>query len=276
MDVSQAIRSAVNRLAATNDTARLDAELLMAHALGMGRSHMLVHAMRDPAPPAFAGLVERRLAHEPVAHIVGRQEFYGLDLEVTSDTLIPRGDSETLVQAAREAFADRNPPCRILDLGTGTGALLLAALDLWKTATGFGLDASEGAVAVARRNAARLGFTDRAMIDVSDWTLTGWSTGLGTFDLVLCNPPYVETDAPLDPDVAQYEPHSALFAGADGLDDYRALAPRIRELIEPRGTAIFEIGHTQAQVVSTLFAKHGFAVTLRRDLAGRPRALVLA
>ncbi|MDG6079129.1 peptide chain release factor N(5)-glutamine methyltransferase [Erythrobacter litoralis] len=248
----------------------------MAHALGTTRSHMLIHAMRDEAPSAFEALIQRRLAYEPVAHIVGRQEFYGLDLEVSPNTLIPRSDSETLIEAAREAFGSRRAPRRILDLGTGTGALLLAALDLWKTARGFGLDASEGAVNVTRRNAARLGFGDRATMDVGDWTQTGWRDGLGGFDLVLCNPPYIEAAASLDPDVADYEPHSALFAGPDGLDDYRLLAPHIRALIEPGGIAVFEIGHTQADAVTEIFAAEGFAITLRQDLAGRARALVLS
>ena len=270
------MRKAASRLAETSDTPRLDAELLMAHALGTTRSQMLIHAMGDETPSAFEALIERRLAHEPVARIIGRQEFYGLDLEVSPDTLIPRSDSETLIEAAREAFALRSPPRRILDLGTGTGALLLAALDLWKTATGLGLDASEGAVAVARRNLGRLGFADRAKIDVGDWTRAGWRDGLGRFDLVLCNPPYIETAAPLDPDVAHYEPHSALFAGPEGLDDYRLLAPHIRGLMERDGIAVFEIGHTQADAVTEIFAAEGLAVALRHDLAGRPRTLLLS
>ena len=248
----------------------------MAHALGVTKSQMLIHAMRDEAPPTFEKLVQRRLAYEPVAYIVGRQEFYGLDLEVSPDTLIPRSDSETLIEATREAFAGRSPPRRILDLGTGTGALLLAALDLWANATGVGLDASGGAVAVARCNAARLGFADRAMIDVGDWAETGWCDGLGKFDLVLCNPPYIEAAASLDPDVAEYEPHSALFAGPEGFDDYRLLAPHIRALMEPNGVAVFEIGHMQADAVTDIFSAEGFTVALRHDLARRPRALVLS
>ena len=269
------LSEASRRLLQTSDTPRLDAELLMAYALGVTRSQMLLQALRGPAPSNFGALIDRRLNNEPVAHIIGRQEFYGLELEVTRDTLIPRGDSETLIEAAREAFADRAPPRRILDLGTGTGALLFAALDLWKTSEGIGLDASEGAVAVARRNGARLGTAERVQVRVGDWTKPAWAAPLGTFDLILCNPPYVETGAILDRDVAEFEPHSALFAGVQGLDDYRILAPQIRALLAPNGIAIFEIGHTQADAVSALFSAQGFIVTLRRDLAGRPRALVL-
>lgn len=274
--VGAALRIAAERLSEASDTPRLDAELLMAHALGISRSRMLLHAMRDPVPEGFAALVERRLSHEPVAYIVGRQEFYGLDLEVTPNTLIPRGDSETLIEAARGIFAGCDPPRRILDLGTGTGALLLAALDQWRDAQGIGLDASVRAVEVARRNAARLGMGERTRIEPGDWTEAGWTGPLGRFDLVLCNPPYIEADAALDPDVAGYEPHCALFAGPEGLDDYRILAPLVRELLQPEGAAIFEIGHRQAEDVSALFAVEGFAVTLHRDLAGRPRALVVA
>ena len=260
----------------TSDTPRLDAELLMSHALGVTRSHMLIHVMQVATPPTFAAMIERRLAYEPVAHITGRQEFYGHDFEVTPDTLIPRSDSETLIEAAREAFADRTPPRRILDLGTGTGALLLAALQLWESAKGVGLDASEGAIAVARRNAARLGLQDRAAIEFADWSTSGWNVGRGRYDLVLCNPPYVEADALLDPDVSGFEPPSALFAGPDGLDDYRVLAPHIRALLAAEGVAIFEIGAFQAEAVTALFVAEGFSVTLRKDLAGRSRALVLA
>ncbi len=274
--VGRALRHATERLSHTSDTPRLDAELLMAHALGASRSHLLLHIMRDPVPARFEALIERRMGREPVAHIVGHQEFYGLDFEVTPATLIPRGDSETLIDAARALFPDRAPPRRILDLGTGTGALLLVALDLWPDAQGVALDASEGAVAVARRNAARLGLADRAKIELGDWTLPGWRDHLGLFDLVLCNPPYVESGAALDPDVADHEPHSALFAGAEGLDDYRRLAPQIRALMRPGGAAVFEIGAGQAEAVTALFALQGFAVALRRDLAGRPRALVLS
>lgn len=304
MTVGEAIRAAAERLAVTSDTARLDAELLMAHALGVSRSDMLLRGMRDPAPEGFAALVARRAAQEPVAYITGTAEFYGLELKVTPATLIPRGDSETLIEAAREAFADRPAPQRILDLGTGSGALLLAAMSVWREAEGWGIDRDIAAVIVAIQNAERTGinvrsdpaaiarldaqFADlgfpatggyaylgRARFRGSDWRKRGWAKGVGTFDLILCNPPYVEADAALDPQVRDHEPHTALFAGPEGLDDYRVLIPQLVKLLAPDGVAIFEIGAGQAEAVTALAAAAGFTADLRRDLAGRPRALVL-
>ena len=276
MTVADAIRAAADRLAATSDTARLDAELLMAHALGLTRSDMLLRAMRDPAPEAFAALIERRAGHEPVAYITGTAEFYGLTLAVTPATLIPRGDSETLIEAALEHVCEHGrEQGRVVDLGTGSGALLLAMLANREGWEGVGIDASDDALAVAARNAAALGLTQCSAWHHRNWHTPGWADGLGTFDLVLCNPPYVEVDAQLEPQVRDHEPASALFAGPEGLDDYRVLIPQLRALLSPDGIAILEIGANQAEAVGALAAASGFATALRRDLAGRPRALIL-
>lgn len=271
-DVASALRQAANQLAATSDTARLDAELLMAHALGVTRSDMLLRHMRDPAPEGFAGLVERRMAHEPVAHIVGEQEFYGRRFIVTPDTLIPRGDSEAVVEAALETCPT---PRTVLDLGTGTGCLLLTVLAECPAATGVGVERSNNARAVAVANARALGLLDRADMVDRDWTKPGWREGLGRFDLVLSNPPYVEAGADLDPSVRAHEPGEALFAGPDGLDDYRRLVPQLPDLLTQGGVAVLEIGATQADAVGALAEGAGFAVALRHDLANRPRALIL-
>ena len=279
--VAQAIRDAAADLAHTSDTARLDAEVLMAHALGMARSDMLIRAMRDPASPEFERLVERRAKREPVAYITGTQEFYGRRFGVTRDTLIPRPDSETVVEAALEALSDApvRRAANVLDLGTGTGALLLSILAERPAFHGLGLDRSEGAIATAKRNAAALGLSDRSKLRVGGWHEgadehgRGWWHGLGEFDLVVANPPYVETGAQLDPDVAAYEPHGALFAGADGLDDYRVIIPGLRHIVP---MAVLEIGSSQAEAVSELAEKAGFAVDVRHDLANRPRALILS
>ncbi|NCP24038.1 MAG: peptide chain release factor N(5)-glutamine methyltransferase [Erythrobacter sp.] len=269
--ISEALREAAARLSATSDTARLDAELLMAHALGVSRSDLLLRHARHPVPPDFAGLIDRRAAREPVAHILGEQEFYGRPFRVTAATLIPRGDSEVLVEAA---LALSSPPARVLDLGTGSGALLLSVL-AESAAEGVGTDRCTAALEVARENANRLGLEDRARFELRDWHEDRWVDDLGQFDLVLCNPPYVESDAELDSDVRDYEPASALFGGTDGLDDYRALMPQLARLLTRDSVVIFEIGAAQADAVTALAAAEGYAVTLRRDLAGRARALVM-
>jgi release factor glutamine methyltransferase len=263
------LRDAAAKLAPISDTPRLDAELIAAHAAGLERGEMLLR-LGDLAVPAGAdALLARRLAHEPVAHITGTRDFWTLSLKVTPDVLIPRPDSETLIEAALRHFAGQAGPRRILDLGTGSGALLLAALSEWPEATGLGIDISAGALAVARENAARCGLADRA-----DFVAGDWAQGLdGRFDLILCNPPYIEADAVLAPEVADHEPHGALFAGADGLDCYRRLAPDMARLLETGGIALFEIGHDQGRAVSGLFAAEGFAPVLHHDLGGRDRGV---
>jgi release factor glutamine methyltransferase len=267
--LSHWLRDAAARLAAVSDTPRLDAELIAAHAAGLERGEMLLR-LSDLAVPAGAdALLARRLAHEPVAHITGTRDFWTLSLKVTPDVLIPRPDSETLIEAALGHFAGRAGPRRILDLGTGSGALLLAALSEWPEATGLGIDISAGALAVARENAQRCGLADRA-----DFVAGDWAQGLdGRFDLILCNPPYIEADAVLAPEVADHEPHGALFAGVDGLDCYRRLAPDMARLLETGGIALFEIGHDQGRAVSALFAAEGFAPVLHHDLGGRDRGV---
>ena len=276
MTIADALRAAATRLASASDTARLDAELLMAHALGCSRSDMLLRAMREPAPEGFDALVARRTAHEPVAYITGSAEFYGLGLQVSHAVLIPRGDSETLIEAAREHFADREPPARILDLGTGSGALLLAALSLWPEAEGIGLDASMPALRVAQCNASKLDLAGRARFLRRSWRKGDWRRDLGTFDLVLCNPPYVEDEAELDPQVRTHEPASALFAGADGLDDYRILLPQITHLLTDDGIAIFEHGATQQEPLAAMARNQGLACAKRADLSGNPRAVIVS
>ncbi|MDE2405615.1 MAG: peptide chain release factor N(5)-glutamine methyltransferase [Sphingomonadales bacterium] len=272
MTVAEAIRDATARLATSSDTAHLDAELLMAHALGVSRSRLLLAHMRDSLPDGFAPLVDRRANHEPVAYILGHQEFYGLPLRVGPAVLIPRGDSEVLVDVA---LAERPAARMVLDCGTGSGALLLAVLAHLPEAHGIGIDRSAAALAVAAANADALVGT-RARLLERDWTRPGWADGLGRFDLVLANPPYVEIDAALAPSVRDHEPAGALFAGADGLDDYRVLLPQLPALLAPGGLALIEIGATQADAVAAIAGAAGLAAALHRDLNGLPRALALA
>ena len=268
MAVADAIRGAAARLAPAFATARLDAELLMAHALGLSRGDMLLRQRDLAVPPAFAALVERRLAGEPIAHISGVRDFWTISLRVTPDVLIPRPDSETLIEAAVDHFSAR-APATLLDLGTGSGALLLAGLAQWPDARGLGIDASPAALAVARGNAVMLGLDDRAEFRSGDWA----QHVDGRFDLLLINPPYIGRDEPLSGDVL-HEPASALFAGVDGLDDYRRIAPDLPRLLAPGGMAAIEIGHAQKDAVSFLLAEQGLSVAVRRDLAGHDRCLI--
>jgi release factor glutamine methyltransferase len=270
--VAEAIRAATAILGPRTDTARLDAELLMAEALGTSRSDLFLRRMSDSVPGGFAGLVARRAAHEPVAYIRGQQQFFGLEFEVSPAVLIPRGDSEVLIEVA---LAQRPAARRVLDCGTGSGALLLAVLANLDPAEGVGIDRSAAALTLARRNARQLGLANRARLIERDWHQPGWSDDLGQFDLILANPPYVETVAPLARSVREYEPAGALFAGPEGLDDYRVLIPQLPGLLAPGGLAVVEIGFAQADAVGQLAQAAGLLTELHHDLGARPRALAL-
>lgn len=259
------------RLAGRSETARLDAELLMAHAVGATREDLLLSSLDAPAPSTFETLLARREAGEPIAYITGRRGFWTIELEVGPGVLVPRPDSETLIEAALSHFGEAGPR-RILDLGTGPGTLLLAALHQWPGATGLGIDSSEAALAYAGRNAERLGLSRRA-----DFRPGDWANGVEErFDLVLCNPPYVESGAELHRDVAEWEPAEALFAEADGLSEYRRLAPQIPPLLAPGGLACLELGAGQIDAAAALFAAGGLTVSSRRDLNGIERCLLLS
>ena len=272
MTVAGALRHGAEMLSAAGvESPRLEARLLLAHAAGLRQDALL----RDRDAPVemapYAVLLARRAAREPLALITGRQEFWSLSLAVSGDTLIPRPDSETLIEAALAARPDRAGTRSILDLGTGTGCLLLAALTEYPAAWGIGVDLSPGAAALARRNAAALGLSSRAAV-----LCACWDDALhARFDLVLSNPPYIPGAdiAGLMPEVALHEPRRALDGGPDGLDAYRALLRRMPALLQPGGTAVLELGAGQAAAVSGL--AEGWVVGLRRDLGGIERAIVL-
>ena len=269
--LARALNRATQQLSATSDTPRLDAELLMAHALGIERDFLLLSRQDHMVPAMYPKLIERRQAGEPVAYITGKRAFWNIELEVGPGVLVPRPDSETLIVAAAEHFAGTSGPRRVLDLGTGPGTLLLAALDQWPKATGIGIDSSEAALGYARTNARRLGLAQRAHFRRGDW-----ATGVSEqFDLVLINPPYVAEGETLGTGVADFEPAEALFAGAEGLDEYRRLAPDIGRLIALGGLAAIEIGHDQAEAVTELLVAQGHAPRLAHDLGGRPRAMLI-
>ena len=269
--IPRALGRATQQLARSSDTPRLDAELLMAHALGIGRDRLILDDPHGEAPAEFGRLIERRSAGEPVAYITGHRAFWTIDLEVGPGALVPRPDSETLIAAAVEHFAGTPGPRRILDLGTGPGTLLLAALDEWPRASGIGTDASETALGYARRNAVRLGLTDRA-----EFRLGNWAEGIDErFDLILCNPPYVPDSAETGPGVVEYEPHEALFAGPEGLEAYRRIAPDIPRLLAPGGLAAVEIGFDQAESAAPILERGLLSARIAPDLAGRPRVILL-
>lgn len=274
-----ALERAARRLSAAGITAtRLEARLLLAEAAGIAPERQLA----DPDRPVgadqaarFSHLVERRAQREPMAHILGRREFWSLPFAVTADTLVPRPETETVVEAALGSIGDRTRPIRLLDLGTGSGCLLLALLSALPNAWGLGVDASPAAVRVARQNAALLGLAARAQFIVADW---GAALGAAAFDLAVSNPPYV-VDAEIDrlaPEVARFEPRLALAGGPDGLACYRALVPDLARSVRPGGVAVVELGQGQADDVARLAAAARLIETGRGlDLAGIARCLIM-
>jgi release factor glutamine methyltransferase len=256
---------------------RREARLLLGHVLGRVPGLLTTEAREqvDAAPAErYRAIVARRAAHVPAAHLTGTRGFWSLDLDVTPDVLIPRPETETLVEAALAALPDRAAVHRVLDLGTGSGALLLAGLSEFSAAIGVGVDRSLAALSVARSNAVRTGLADRALFLCADWA----AALDARFDLVLANPPYIRTAdiAVLEPEVRDYDPRAALDGGADGLDACRAILADLPRILAPAGVAVLELGTGQAADVSMLAEKTGLAIVeLRQDLGGIPRAIAL-
>lgn len=279
--IREALKDGAAALARSGiDGARLDSRLLLGHALGRPVWPHEEGIVAEDVLARFRSLIGRRLDREPVSKIVGRRGFWTLDLEVTADTLDPRPDSEALIEAALEAFGDRAPPRRVLDLGTGTGCLLLAVLSEFPDAIGVGIERSRAAAEVAYRNAAATGLAERVEIRCQDWSTGDFDGG---FDLVLSNPPYIAEGeiAGLDREVRAYDPVGALAAGRDGLDAYRSLAPVLRRALTPEGFAVLELGVGQADAVASIMMQAGSAEPFlvesgrKTDLGGIVRALVL-
>jgi len=269
--IARALADAARQLEPTSDTARLDSELLMAEALHIDRDKLILSPPSRAVPQRFWDMVERRKRGEPVAYITGRRAFWNIELHVGPGVLVPRPDSEVLISSAIEHFEGKSGPGRILDLGTGPGTLLLAALDIWPEATGIGIDLSRQALSYAAANARRLGFDNRSTLRQGNW-----AAGITErFDLLLCNPPYIADGAELGRGVAEYEPDEALFAGEEGLGAYRELAPQLPGLLNPGGLAAVEIGPSQANAVVALLARDGLGARVAQDLGGRDRALLL-
>lgn len=263
------------------DTARLDAELLLAQIFGIARFDLVLQGdtdITDDQANAFEALLARRRTHEPMAHILGSREFWSLDFAVNQHTLVPRPDSETLVEAVIKSVQDADPmaPFRILDLGTGSGCLLLAILSELKGGHGLGVDISNDALLVAQRNAQALGMAERAEFQPFDYMQASGLDGFGDFDIIISNPPYIESAdiATLDEEVRDFDPHGALDGGTDGLDHYRRLADITRNWLRPNGRLFLEVGAGQAGPVSKILAQNDWDdVAIYKDLAGVERAL---
>jgi release factor glutamine methyltransferase len=281
----QSVDTARRRLAArfkTNDidSAELDARILTGSVLGLDLTGVIAAAARiitDAEAARLQGFARRRISGEPIARILGIKEFWGLSLQLSSETLVPRPDTETVVEAALEMLrgeSSHDSPLRIADIGTGSGAILLALLSELPNAFGVGTDLSEAALRTARGNAARLGFAPRAAFVACDY-----ATALsGPFDLVVSNPPYIRSVelADLATEVRDHDPHRALDGGADGLDAYRLIAPEATRLLAPGGTLIVEVGQGQGGDVEGLLTAAGLTPggTPKTDLAGIRRAVV--
>ncbi len=260
--------------------AMIEARMILCAALGIDHAALLryadhpIGAQGAEAAARIAALAARRAKHEPVSRILGRREFFGLDLAISPAVLDPRADTETVVEAVIEAMsAKREMPLRILDLGTGSGALLCALLASFPQAFGIGIDLSEAACRVAAGNLEALGLAARGKIVCGDWT----KALRGSFDIIVSNPPYIAHAeiATLDLEVRDYDPHLALDGGADGYDAYRVLIPALPHLLAPDGVAVFELGIGQAEGVGDLLKGAGLVVTgAKRDLAGIERAIV--
>jgi release factor glutamine methyltransferase len=278
--VDTARRTLTARLkAAAIDSAELDARILVGAALGLDLTGLIAAAARQVTPDesmCLEDFARRRLAAEPVARILGLKEFWGLPLQLSAATLVPRPDTETVVELALELGRAEHPPLhrlRIADIGTGSGAILLALLSELPEACGVGTDISLAALQTARSNAARLGFTPRAAFIACDYA----AALSGDFDLIVSNPPYIRSAdiAGLARELREYDPPAALDGGADGLDAYRALIPQAAGLLAPRGRLIVEAGLGQSGPIQGLMTAAGLMPERppKADLAGVPRAV---
>jgi release factor glutamine methyltransferase len=258
------------------DEPRRRARRLVAAALGLSVTEVFAYPERpltDREASRIADMLHRTLAHEPLSRVLGTREFWGLELRLSADTLDPRPETETVVEAVLARVTDRGLRYRILDLGTGSGCLLLALLSELPEATGIGVDRAPGAVAMARDNAVALGLAGRARLLASDWA----AAIAGRFDIVVANPPYIATAAiaGLPPEVRDFDPQRALDGGADGLEAYRAIAAALPRLLAPEGLFAAELGAGQDEDVTAILAGTGLAVDgVEDDLAGIARCIL--
>ncbi len=275
--VDAALAEAAADLAAAGiERPRFEARLLLEAASGRSRGEIVAHGsalLSQPEVDRLGLMVARRRQREPMAYILGRVEFWSLDFAVQPGVLVPRADSETLIEAVISDVADTGRPVRILETGVGSGCLIVTLLHLFPHAEGIGTDVDEKALACTRLNAERLGVAARLRLE-----RTSWAAGVdGPFDLIVSNPPYIPSAeiAALQPEVARFEPRTALDGGPDGLVAYRAILADLPRLLASDGRVFLEIGHDQYQPLAVLAVAAGYAVTAHRDLAGMVRCLEL-
>jgi release factor glutamine methyltransferase len=278
------LRDAAAALSAAGlDNVRFEARLLLARASGLSVEQLIARG-NVPAPAAAAvalrELTARRVQREPMAYIVGEREFWGLPFKVSPAVLVPRPDSETVIEAALALMPGRDRPWRLADLGVGSGCLILTLLREFPAARGVGLEVSEAAVAIASCNAAALGVADRVELVLGDWRQPGWVERLGgPFDLVVSNPPYIEDRAVdgLMPEVSRFEPRLALEGGRDGLAAYRSIAAQAPRLVTRGGRLLLEVGESQATEIYRIFQSTGFTAEAPwKDLGGIDRVVSLS
>jgi release factor glutamine methyltransferase len=275
---SEALRELRRTLdAAGFETAALDARLLLLAALAITATDLITRPESLLSPDqaeTLASFTRRRLDHEPVARIVGEREFWGLPFRLSAETLVPRPDTETVVETALDLIADRRAPLRIVDFGTGSGCILVALLHELRNATGLGIDLSFGALVTARANAHANGVGTRSRFALSRWA----DAVSGTFDLVVSNPPYIASGVipTLDDEVRDYDPRLALDGGPDGLEPYRILLTEAGRLLSPGGLLVVEIGYDQAQDLTSLAGLHDLEILrIAHDLSGTPRCVAM-
>jgi release factor glutamine methyltransferase len=270
--VQATIHKAAQRLKPIAENPEREARLLLAHVLKTSYESLYFsppHKLSFEQEKQFEAFLERRLRFEPLSKIVGYREFWGLPFRITADTLDPRPDSETIIESVLKFYTDQNTPLTLLDLGTGSGCLLLSLLHAYPNAWGVGVDSQEAAIRIAQENAKNLDLSHRAAFLVGNWG----DALANRFDVIVSNPPYIAITEPLPPEVANYDPASALYGGADGLDCYRALANQLPNLIKPTGKIFLEIGAGQYNAVSSIFSHSpNHAV---KDLQGHERCIVL-
>ncbi len=261
------------------EEAPLDARLLISHIIPVTEIDFAINAdqtVSNEQQNLIDILVQKREKRIPMSQIFGEKEFWSLSFKVTRDTLTPRPDSETLIEVALNEFEDKNATLSILDLGTGSGCLLLTLLSELKNATGLGIDVSASAIKVANENATNLSLNNRATFLKSDWFEKLSKTK--KFDLIIANPPYIGLNEKpeLTPEVCEHEPYSALFAGEEGLDDYRIIAADISSYMSEKSIIILEIGYRQSSAVKDIFEQKGFKnINVFQDLGGRDRCLLI-